>query len=476
MKTRVRVPQMAGVRSSVEVQQGTRGVGRMLRRGLHGSKSWVLELDENGEHRSVWSKLFRAAVVLMPVWIVLSAVTGGPERGGQQTGVFQSLLASAFVLLVGLAVFSARERRLGNEEPWSELPQMEAEGDDGEAETKVNPAPEEPTQVLENVQVGELGSTETGETSTDDSGNSVESAQIEQPVLQQMPQQATFQEAETLVVTGLEDPVQVFPEVMQQATGGSAKQEETDSSFDAIASVATDFYREDAQQATSGQAISLVKEDIAPMQQQSEQVTSGWADLDVSGVTEGDEGLLGDEPTTPLRTPVQVTLQKEVPAKESAQVSVLEKPVQQPLQGVLQVQYATAGPYPADPEPVHEKWWVVAPDVEQETGVEAPAMEPMEATEEGSAPQEETSPAGPLPQYGRYPQVVLAYLASQAPKSVFTAEEKNQARADVLNWLREETTSGHLNRAEASRMLGVDPSTVTRWLSEDQESDPWAQA
>jgi len=477
MKLSVRMPETAGIRRSVEVQQGTRGVGKMLRRGLHGSKNWVLEREDDGSHRSPWAKLFRTAVVLLPVWIVMSALTGGPERGGQSVGVGRSVVAALLVLLVGLAVFSARERRQGNEEPWLKLSEEDTESDDGEAETAVESSTEKPTEVLENAQVGEVGSEENGETGEDDSVNSAETARIEQPVLQQEPQQATSQEAETVVIPGPEAPVGALPEVVQQAISYGANRPEPDSSFETIASVATTFHDEGFPEATSEPAFSLVKDGVALVQPSTSQATSEWDNLDTSGVTESDASLLGDEPTTPLRTPVRAELSEGSPATEFPQVSLTKEAMQQPLQGTLQVQFATAGPYPAEVEPVHEGWWIVPPDIEPKKSVETPEPKPVAAPsglmeDEGHVEEQQ---AAPLPQIGRYPQVVLAHLASQAPKSGFTAEEKDQIRSEVITWLREETTSGHLSRAEASRMLGVDASTVTRWLNEEQSDDPWAQ-
>src|SRR4249920_3935230 len=117
MAVRMKIPQAAGIRRSVEVQHGGRGLLLMFRRELHGAKNWTLEREEDGSHRSVWVKLFRVAVVLTPLWIVLSAVTGGPERGGHSASVGQSFFMALLVLVVGLAVFSARERRAGREEP-----------------------------------------------------------------------------------------------------------------------------------------------------------------------------------------------------------------------------------------------------------------------------------------------------------------------------------------------------------------------
>lgn len=470
MKVNVKLPQAAGIRRSVEVQHSTRGLGRMLRRGLHGGKNWVLEREEDGGHRSVWGKLFRLGVVLIPVLIVASAVTGGPERGGQSVSVSQSVFMALLVLLVGLGLFSARERRQGREEPWLELPSSDAESDESKGEASDGSAPEEPTRVLENVQVEDSGSAETGETGEDNSENSTETTRIEQPVLQEPVQQAIRPEAETLTVTASEAPTQVLPDPVQQANTEGAKSEEKDHGFEAIASVATLFHEESPHETTPESAFSLLKDDMEPVQQAAVQATPEWAILDVSDITESDEGLIDDEPTTPLRGSVQTALQEGVTARESVQVSLEKEPMQQPLQGVLQVEFAQRGPYPSGPDPVHENWWVVAPDVEP--GEHEENEEPAvlgDATPE--APLEHEEPVlAPAPGFGRHPQVVLTFLASQAPKSTFTTEEKDQIRADVVGWLREETTSGHLSRAEASRLLGVDPSTVSRWLSDD----PWA--
>jgi len=477
----MRVPQAAGIRRSVEVKHGTRGVARMLRRGLHGSKNWVLELDESGEHRSPWAKLFRALVVLAPVWIVASAMTGGPERGGHSVGTFQSVVGALLVLLVGLAVFSARERRLGREEPWQDFEQdddSDTESDDDEKKTLVDPSPEEETRVIENAQVADSGSSETGEIEEGDSVFSTETAQIERPDLQSLPHQATGLEPETVVIAAPEAPTAVLPTAVQQATSSGANGAESDRSFDAIVSAVEEFRQKDVQQATPEPAYSLVKGNVEPVRPDLHQTTSGWTSLDVSTSTESDDGAIGDQPTTPLRPTVQQELHAEAPAMESPQVNLLKEDVQQPLQGVLQVQFAPSGPYPMEDEPVHEDWWIVAPDIESgpegETAVDAPVETPVGPEPDETAPA--LVPAEPVRQEaaeraaGRHHPIVLAYFASQAPKSSFTTEEKDQARSEMIAWLREEISAEHLNRAEASRMLGVDPSTITRWLSDD----PWA--
>lgn len=471
MQVRMKTPQLAGVRRSVEVQHARKGVGRMLRRGLHGSKNWVLETDDMGEHRSVWSKLFRALVVLTPVWIVVSAFTGGPERGGKSVGVFQTLFMTVLVTAVGLAIFSARERRLGREEPWLDFESEDTDRDDGEAEIKVDLAPEGPTRVFENPQVGDAGSEENGDEGDHNSDDSVDFSQNETQVLQPLMRQATSEEAETRFIPGPEAPTQVVPTAMQKAITEGANQEDSDRAFEAIASVATEFQQEGVRDATPEPPISLVKVDAEPMREPLQEASSQWADVDTSGNTESDNSLIGDEPTTPLRAAVPDPVQEAPSATPSPQVSVTKEAVQHGVQGTLQVQFAQAGSYPQDDDPVHEQWWVVAPDIEPEEAAEEPVevLAEVLAVPVAEAPAE-AQQAAPLPQIGRHPQAVLTYLASTAPKSGFTAEEKERARIDILTWLREVTGNGGLSRAEAARTIGVDASTVSRWLSDD----PWA--
>jgi hypothetical protein len=476
--TRVKVPQMAGIRQSVEVQHGWRALGRMLRRGLHGSKNWVLELDSSGEHQSVWAKAGKVFIVLIPLWLILSAATGGPERGGHSVSVFQSVVAALVVTFAGLAVFSARERRLGREEPWADFDPIGTESDSAASSTLVDTPSEEETQVIENAQVAGLDSGDAGDGSMGIPDDSAESSENETAVLHGMPQQAISAEAETAVIPGPEAPTQVLQHEVHQAIPAGTDGDKTPDPFESIAAVVSEFREKDVQQATEVEPISLVKPHIPIVRQVDEQATSEWTKVDVSGSTESDDGLLEDEPTTPLRATVQEVVHNTLDATESSQVSDRIEVVQQPLQGVLQVQFAAPGPYPMADEPVHEDWWVTPPDVEPEQE-EDPDPEPSRP-EVAPEPQQPATAALELPPalapeepqeppLGR-PQVVLNYLASQAPKSGFTTEEKDRARTDVIAWIREEVSSNRMSRADASRMLGVDPSTVTRWVSDD----PWA--
>ena len=476
--TRVKVPQVAGIRQSVEVQHGWRALGKMLRRGLHGSKNWVLELDKDGEHQSVWVKAGKVFVVLIPLWLVLSAVTGGPRRGGHSVSVFQSFVAAVVITFVGLAVFSARERRLGREEPWADLPAIDTESDDGESPTLVDPSSEEETRVMENAQVAGSDSGGAVEGAMHIPGDSVESAENETAFLHPESHQATSPEAETAVIPGPEAPTQVLQHEVQQAISTGTDEGKTADPFDAITAVVAEFREKDMQQATEEERVSLVKPDVPTVRHADEQATPEWTKVDVSGSTESDDGLLDDEPTTPLRPAVQKPLHEAPAAMESVQVSPQIEPVQQPLQGVLQVQFAAPGPYSAADEPVHDDWWVTAPDVEPEEQETEPEEEPEEevAVEPEAAPAAALElPPAPAPEEPRElplgrPQVVLTYLASQAPKSGFTTEEKDQARTAVIAWIRQEVSEGRMSRADASRMLGVDPSTITRWVSDH----PWA--
>ena len=480
--TRVKVPQMAGIRQSVEVQHGWRALGKMLRRGLHGSKNWVLELDKDGEHQSVWVKAGKVFVVLIPLWLVLSAVTGGPQRGGHSVSVFQSFVAAVVITFVGLAVFSARERKLGREEPWADLPVIDTESDDDESPTLVDSSSEEETRVMENAQVAGSDSDDAADGSMNIPDDSAESSEIETAILHPELHQATPPEAETAVIPGPEAPMQVLQHEVHQAISAGTDGGKAVDAFDAITAVVSEFRREDVQQATEEERVSLVKPDVPTVRRVNEQATPEWTKVDVSGSTESDEGLLDDEPTTPLRHPVQQPLQETPTARESVQVSPRIESVQQPLQGVLQVQFATSGPYPAADEPVHDDWWVTAPDIESQEQEEEPVEESAEGPEPETPAEPEEGPVTalelpPAPSaeepvelpLGR-PQVVLTYLASQAPKSGFTTEEKDQARTAVIAWIRREVNEGRMSRADASRMLGVDPSTITRWVSDD----PWA--
>src|SRR5690606_41465748 len=117
--------------------------------------------------------------------------------------------------------------------------------------------------------------------------------------------------------------------------------------FAAIAWVVDEFRREDLRPATPEPPYSLVKDDVEPLTDGLQEATPDWSDVDVSDVTEGDDGVILDEPTTPLRAAVHTGLHEQPDAIESPQVSLTKEPVQQALQGVLQVQFATSGPYPA---------------------------------------------------------------------------------------------------------------------------------
>lgn len=465
----------AGIGQSVEVQHGSRGVLLMLRRGLHGAKNWVLGPDGEGLPASPMLKLGRFAVVLLPVWIVASASTGGPERGGSEVGVGQSLLAAFLVTLVGLGFFSARERRQGREEPWRDLPDLSTVGDAGEAETLVDPAPEAPTQVVESSQVSATqpddGPITPGD-NPDVSDQSSRNDEAELPtVVQPLPREA--EEAQVRgPFEGVHDPVH----------GGAerrANQDEVDSSVEAsrpdnFPSVAPEL--RSGLQEPAFPLVSLVKEGV---QTSSEVPPVDWSDVDTTGITESDATLLEDEPTTPLRPQEQRPVQDSPVHPTSPLVSLEKEPMRQPLQGELQVLPATPGPFPVEDAPVAVDWFLTRPDAAepepdreqpQETAQEV-ISEPLEASdgvEEETAPEAPEEAASEAP--AGLPPVVLMYLATQSPTNVFTQEEREKAKGDVIAWARDEVGSGRLSQARVAQMVGVNKTTVGRWLNRD----PWA--
>lgn len=467
MPSKLRIPQAAGMRRSVEFQHGKRGVGRMLRRGLHGAKNWVLEPEEDGTPRSGGAKTLRAVVVSAPVWLVVSAVTGGPQRGGSEVGMGRAVLMALLVCAVGLAWFSARERRQGREEPWASLV---TDGDNAGESAATDTAEERSVVSLEKTQVIDLSPDENGETGDNISPETADSTQIDSADLHGDSQRTILENSETVVVSASEGPTEVLHAPVQQVTSEGANPVIPPVPSEAPRKALFDQETEVLRTAIPDEVFDQFSEDDGALREGVEKATSAWTDVDVSGDTESDDGLLLDQPTTPLRSALQEDLREGVDASPSAQVSLLEGPLPQGLQGALQVEYAEQGPYEAKPDMLAEDWWLVKPDVTQEEEPEEASVPEADGREEPT-PQEEARTGDA---FGRYPQVVVTYMASTSAKSAFTQEEKDAARRDVIGWLRTSTEAGHVSRAEASRMLGVNASTVKRWL--DGNDDPWAEA
>lgn len=448
----------------------------MLRRGLHGAKNWVLELDENGEHRSYWSKGFRLAVVLLPGWIILSAISGGPQRSGQDVGVVQALFVAVLTTVVGLALFSARERKLGREEPWADLPSFITESDDLSAERSEAPGQEEPVDASGNTQVSGLAMSEGGPSVGNIPGTQGDFPQINPMVVRDDAQQATFDERSTRVIPESESLTEVMQTPMQQAITQGANQEEVDRTFATTPAVSPEAPTEVMQTATSGPYFPQVSTDATAMQGGQEKAILDWANLDTSDSAESDVSQLDGLPTLPLRPVVQEALQAPPAEPTTSQVNLVKDPLPQPLQTALQVQYATSGPYRVVDNPIADDWWLTKPDAPEEVAADTPT-EPSDSgvPESPVAPEPEPAPTPAEPkegtaQDGPLPPVVMLHLAAQANPGAFDPGTAESARIKAMNWVHEEVGANRLTRAEAARMFGVDKSTVSRWLAKD----PWA--
>lgn len=468
-------PQVTEIGRSVEVRHGARGVGLMLRRGLHGAKNWVLEPEEDGTPRSAWEKSGRIVVVLLPVWIVLSTMTGGPKRGGHEFGIGQALFSALLVTLVGLGILSARERRLGREEPWADLPDLDTDRDDPASETKADLTSEAPTEVLENVQVSEVAIENEVVTPSDNPGESDQTSQFSSDSATEV---VTTPLANPSVSEGDESPfVQVkhtdqgTVEVSEGVATALARQPETEvinrhiSGDDSLDSPTVVLTR--AGTAGNPDTVSLEK---APKDQ-------------VNGGVQVATG-------TPVRHPewssVSVTdgdIQPEAPRSLALVTRVVSAGVQEPLfpqvnaasgaetRAATSHVEAQSGPYEVTDEPLADDWFLTAPDTvmeadtskeksDDETTVEAEPERDMETV----AGQDET----PGTSSGLDPAVML-YRALQGMPGV-SEEQKEEARLKAAEWARREIAANRESQRSAGQILGVSKTTIANWL----RNDPWA--
>jgi hypothetical protein len=452
---------------SVEVQHGRRGVGLMLRRGLHGAKNWVLEPDEDGLPRSPWVKFLRVLVILAPVWIVLSAVTGGPERGGHQVGLGQAILSALIVTLVGLGFLSARERRLGREEPWAELPDIDTPGDDAEPTTLVEPAPENPTEVLENAQVSEVGSDSEVVTPGDIPDESDHTSQISPETATQV---VTTPLAETSLKEVSEPPFVQLSEgdrEVAEPAGGPVTPVDTWMETQVINHHNSDPFEEDnptvplVPAKTGGHPVTVslekaVKPQVIPGDRVDTMPFEGGAEPVEPLITEGDEdsGVKDSGGSvTPVGTrPVQEPLFPQVSADDRVVTEVVTP------------QMALPGPYEVADDPMAEDWWLVKPD---ETALENEETEPVETPEVQPSVAEEEPPAEVTPGSGLDPAVVLYRALRTMPNA--TEDEKAAARDGAAEWARREIRARRQSQRSAAEILGVSKTTVANWVGHD----PW---
>lgn len=469
-------PRVSAITRSREVQYGRKRVGLMFRRGLHGAKNWVLEPDKDGTPRSVRGKLGRLVVVLLPVWIVLSATTGETGQGDQSASVAQSILTALIVTLVGLGVFSARERRLGREEPWELLPQVTA-GDDCKQNPQAVPAPEEPTEGSAKPQVSEVtreagggeGVVTPGDITDVSDQSSQDGPEMVTPMVSHRSDriaESSFAQAER----GYQGGKNPAGAVTAMETGGleEAANRRIPDSLEAGSPVGAPAGGNPLWEPVT---VSLEKGESA-------QVNAGMgvetplSSGDSATVTLSDGEVAPVRPVRTFAPPVSAPVQGEL----FPQVTPGEGLVTQAPPPAM----ATPGPYRVTDGPLSEDWWLTKPDVEREEA-SRPDAEPV--SEEGapmSTPTEEAvkQPAEAAEQpevpFGRNPAVLL-YLALQGMPDA-SEEEKAEAKEKVVEVARSEIDAGRETRRSVGRVLGVSHVTIGKWLGQgDPEYDPWAE-
>ena len=462
MKTKLRMPQTAGLRRSVEFQHGKQGTARMLRRGLHGAKNWVLEDDADGMPRPASSKAVRVFIVLIPVWLVVSAATGGPQRGGRDVGMGQAVLMALVLTLVGLAWLSARERKLGREEPWAELKGAETEiteSDTDAIEGPVGPESEAPTDVFEKSQVEEVEPDEEDAFHADKNEEEEQSAQIAtQPV-----PQATEEMINSLAVIEQTGTVGVVQEGFDRTTSEGMDPETRKNRWNAPPESSVDSSEGATLEVQSSQVTTDIEEDIETVPQAS-------ANHPKVVLTKSDQNDLPDTPTVPFRASFRAPFH----GTEKPQVGTVKEPSRGTIQTEFQCAYAERGPYPSKPDPVRDDWWLVAPDIETEETPEAEAdpAPPEDLPDPWADPEPVTAEAAPGSAVAlqTYPEVVQRYFASRVSVDV-GEDERDSARDAVMEWAVAEVDEGRKSQSEVARLLGIGKATVSRWVNAEADAE-----
>lgn len=465
LKRAVKAP--AGKRS-LEVRHARRGFGIAMRRGLHGAKNWVFEPDEDGLPRTAGIKALRVFVVLVPVWLVASAATGGPERGGQEASVPKTVFIALLLTLAGLGWFSARERRLGREEPWLDLPDLDPESDDSEEKTKVDPSPEAPTEVIESPQVSEVDSAEAPVTPGDISDES-----------DQKPQDSSEVVTEAVTETPSAPPSGgVGDRPFDQVTGA------VESEVTTPLKVVTEAVTLDLEIMTEQDVPDALEEDTPTviLAGGHPTLTTVPVSLDkvvTSQVSGGDRLDVGSSRELPYRgnvgttesdiSPGSVTLERVVTGlvTNTLQEGLFPQvgdgdQVVTPV--VTQFVPATPGPYPTEGDPVSDDWWFVKPDVVTGDDPEDQDEGPAEELEGGEEEQEE--PVVALSELQSHHPAVLLYLAVRGMPDA-TEKDKEAAREGAVEWVRTEIAEGRQSQRSAASLLGVSKTTIANWTGRD---------
>lgn len=462
----IRPAALSAIRQSRDVRGAMTGTAVMLRRGLHGAKNWILERDDEGRHASVWVKGGKLLVVLLPVLLVVSAVTGGPERGGRQTSFGSALFGALVLILLGLAVFSARERRAGREEPWEAG--ATTTGSTGSGADRV---PDMRAEKAISPQVSEVGAEGLGGHSPDRKGIPDETAEFTSRVVTRVvtPESTSGQGG----AEGEEE--SPFGQVSLLKKGGQAN----------VPAVDTSLVTPDGDRASNTHIVGTVPIPDASVPEDSPTeaghlVTSPALEREKTQVGTGGSGVSGDVENLFAQlagagqtVPVSDEVTCKVPEGTCTQVDAT------PGEDTGLVM-ATPGPYGVTGLPISDDWWLTPPDpaqprletqdrndVKEATGEEDHTPFPLD--EDESRPVFEGDSGGLLQRH----RDVLLYLALKSMTEA-SEEERETVRQGAVEWVRREVRAGRQSQRSAARALGVSKTTVVNWLGRpagDEENE-----
>lgn len=490
VKSRMPKVDLGGFGKSVEVRHARRGVGLMLRRGLHGAKNWALEPGEDGP-RGPGGKAVRALALLAPALPVLSVLTGPPATSEPSMGAFQALLLALVATLLGLAWFSARERRLGREEPWLDLPEIATESHDATESVEVSRVTGEAPEGLASSQVNEV-SVENERTPQEEKPENVTQSTQNDPEAFHEAFQISFrkpsvEEVNFLTPQGESPAEEHLPARVPPAVPGVPETPEGEPDGDDM----PDWLAEPVPH-PSGASVEPCRdpsenEEFPQVSHEMEAVPVGSREVvepevipDETDAAESNRNAVEDGAPSTFHPAFQGAFHPD----ESPQVSAVKRRSTPPFQEAFQVEYATPGPYGVTEGPISEDWWLTppdAPEVKAPSGVasDAPApVDAVEAPEETLTPEEARTPDDNSPEAGEgwdagaepgAPPVVTRYYRSRVAS--VNRGEKMDAKRAVIEWAKREIGSQGRSQAEVARLLGVGTATVSRWVKNE---DPWA--
>ncbi len=432
----------------------------MLRRGLYGAKEWVLEDGKDGDRRGPGSKAWRAAAVAAPLWIVAMPLASDPEKsGGESPAFFSTVLLAAVVTLVGLALFSARERKLGREEPW--LENVTESGETG-VETLVSPTEKKAPLALESSQVRVVWKKAERVIGGDNNDVLDQKPQIFAPVVPQ----AVSEAPKSPCATGNNEVHGSMNAVSKEATSEDSAGPGVESARNAFRRVPQTFPNT-PWEAMSKQEYLQVRELVEDSGAIVLQATDGGFGSDTA---ESDRDEVPEDPSTPFPSafprPFHGQDEPQVGGSMESDPGTFDEPFRDPD--------SPWGPYPVTKEPISKTWWLTPPDIPGSDGEKSSATEGEEPSQPHEEAPEEAADDGPpdmeAPATGPYPPEVQRYFASQISRDV-DGSERDAARESVRLWAIAEVIEGGRSLSSVARLLGLGKATVFRWVDAGREDD-----